>query len=190
MDSGERGMNPVAMTIINPRKVYWLSRGSNQPPPILKSATLPTELWGYAHLNHCDAPNFGLSQIERVRRHQFQTQLKLRKFYTYDKKKKVEGKGEIARSEQFLFFSQSFSEIFMGRSSDSYYKISQSLLIQKILRGSVVTCLTHNPVFLGWNRTGSSGIFVRVSLGKTLQSPSPVPVKSRKDLNTLQVAVI
>ena len=48
-DSGERGMNPVAMTIINPRKEYWPSRGSNQRPPILKSATLPTELWGSAH---------------------------------------------------------------------------------------------------------------------------------------------
>ena len=44
IDSGERGMNPVAMTIINRRKEYWPSRGSNQRPPILKSATLPTEL--------------------------------------------------------------------------------------------------------------------------------------------------
>ena len=25
-DSGERGMNPVAMTIINPRKEYWSTR--------------------------------------------------------------------------------------------------------------------------------------------------------------------
>ena len=46
MDSGERGMIPVAMTIINPRKEYWLSRGLNQRPPVLESATLPTELWG------------------------------------------------------------------------------------------------------------------------------------------------
>ena len=37
--SGERGMNAVAMTIINPRKEYWSSRGSNQRPPVLKSAT-------------------------------------------------------------------------------------------------------------------------------------------------------
>ena len=28
-DSGERGMNPVAMSIINPRKEYCPSRGSN-----------------------------------------------------------------------------------------------------------------------------------------------------------------
>ena len=39
-------MNPVAMTVINPRKEYWPSRGSNQRPPVLKSATLPTELLG------------------------------------------------------------------------------------------------------------------------------------------------
>ena len=38
-------MNPVALTIINPRKEYWWSRGSNQQPPVFKSATLTTELW-------------------------------------------------------------------------------------------------------------------------------------------------
>ena len=30
MDSGERGMNPVTMTIINPQTECWLSPGSNQ----------------------------------------------------------------------------------------------------------------------------------------------------------------
>ena len=44
MEGGERGMNPVAMTIIDPRKEYWPSRGSNQRPPVLKSRRLPTEL--------------------------------------------------------------------------------------------------------------------------------------------------
>ena len=48
MNSGERGMNPVAMTIINPRKEYWLSQGLNQQTPVLKSATLLTELWALA----------------------------------------------------------------------------------------------------------------------------------------------
>ena len=43
---GERGTNSVAMTIINPWKEYWPSWGSNQRPPVLKFATLPTELWG------------------------------------------------------------------------------------------------------------------------------------------------
>ena len=35
---GERGVHPVSMTIINPRKEYWPSRGSNQRP-VLKSTT-------------------------------------------------------------------------------------------------------------------------------------------------------
>ena len=48
MDSTETGMNPVTMTIINPRKQYWPSQGLNQRPPVLKSAMLPTELWGLA----------------------------------------------------------------------------------------------------------------------------------------------
>ena len=43
--NNERGMNPVAMTIINPRKEYWPSQGSDQRP-VLKSAVLPTDLWG------------------------------------------------------------------------------------------------------------------------------------------------
>ena len=33
-ESGERGMNPVTMTIINPRKEYWPSRGLNKRPPL------------------------------------------------------------------------------------------------------------------------------------------------------------
>ena len=45
-DNGDRWMNPVAMTIINPRKEYWSSWRSNQRPPVLKSAMLLTELWG------------------------------------------------------------------------------------------------------------------------------------------------
>ena len=46
MISGDRGMNPVAMTIINPLKEYWQSWGSNQRSPVLKSCTLPTEVLG------------------------------------------------------------------------------------------------------------------------------------------------
>ena len=54
-DSGERGMNPVAMTVINPCKEYWLSQGLNQPPPVLKPATLQIERWGLAvqEEKHC-----------------------------------------------------------------------------------------------------------------------------------------
>ena len=50
--SSERGMNPVAMTIINPWKEYLPRRESNQRLPVLKSATLPTELWGSAVLKY------------------------------------------------------------------------------------------------------------------------------------------
>ena len=48
MDSSERGMNLVAMTIIDPRKEYWPSRGSNQRSPVLQPCALPTDLWGSA----------------------------------------------------------------------------------------------------------------------------------------------
>ena len=48
MDSDERGMNPIAMTIINPRKECCSSQGSNQRPLVLKSYVLLTELWGLA----------------------------------------------------------------------------------------------------------------------------------------------
>ena len=47
-DNGEREMNPVAMTIINPRKECWPSGGSNKRPPVLKSTTLLSERWGSA----------------------------------------------------------------------------------------------------------------------------------------------
>ena len=49
-DRDERGMNPVATTIINGRKEYWPSRESNKRPPVLKSVTLPAERWGSANL--------------------------------------------------------------------------------------------------------------------------------------------
>ena len=45
MDSREKGINSVTMTIINPRKEYWPSLGSNQGRPVLKRGNLSTELW-------------------------------------------------------------------------------------------------------------------------------------------------
>ena len=45
---GRERNESVPMTIINPWKEYWPSRGSNQRPPVLKSAMLPTEPWGLA----------------------------------------------------------------------------------------------------------------------------------------------
>ena len=60
-----------------------------------------------------------------------------------------------------------------------------SLYMREVLRGLVVKVLTHNPGVLGLSRTRSSGFFVGVSLGKTLQSPSLVVAKPRKDLNNV-----
>ena len=54
-----------------------------------------------------------------------------------------------------------------------------------VLRGSVVKCLTRNPGVLGSSSNGSSGFFAGVSLVKTLQSPSLVLVKPRKDMNNV-----
>ena len=88
-DSKER-MNPVGIAVINPRKEYWRSRESNRWPPVLKSATLPTELWGssvigkktltFSHisvitedvdLTLSQRTNFRHFQTERVCRRQF-----------------------------------------------------------------------------------------------------------------------
>ena len=51
MDSGDRGMNPVALSIICLQKEYWPSWKTNQRPSVLKFCTLPTELWGSATIN-------------------------------------------------------------------------------------------------------------------------------------------
>ena len=52
MDSGEGGMNPVAMTIINLRKEYWRSGGSNQRP-VIESCTLLSFFCGICQ-RQCD----------------------------------------------------------------------------------------------------------------------------------------
>ena len=54
-----------------------------------------------------------------------------------------------------------------------------------VLYGSMVKCLTRNPEVLGSSHTGSSGFFVGVSLGKTLQNDSLVLVKSSIDMNNV-----
>ena len=61
MDSGERGMNPVAMTIISHQKEYWPNRGSNQRPPA-------TELWDSPRatnifMSRCDRINSSLTAV-------------------------------------------------------------------------------------------------------------------------------
>ena len=62
MDIGERGMNPVAMNIINPRKEYCLGWGSNQQPPVVKSCMLLTVLCGL----YCNNTSPNIQCIDRV----------------------------------------------------------------------------------------------------------------------------
>ena len=60
----ERGISPVAMTIINPRKESWPSWGSNQRPPVLKSTrTTLSNKW----LNYHGEWSFGLQKIQNQR---------------------------------------------------------------------------------------------------------------------------
>ena len=58
-----------------------------------------------------------------------------------------------------------------------------------VLRHSVVKCLTRNPGVLDSSCIGSSGIFVGVSMGKTLQSPSLVLVGPRRDKNDVFIVL-
>ena len=54
-----------------------------------------------------------------------------------------------------------------------------------VLHCSVVKCLTLNPEVLGLSPTRCSDFFVGVSMGKTLQSPSLVLVKPRKEMDNV-----
>ena len=71
--------------------------------------------------------------------------------------------------------------------SDEYRNInlpkSICFNIMRVLRGSVVQCLTRNPGVLGWSRTGSSGFFRGSVLGQDTSEPSLVLAKPRKDMN-------
>ena len=56
-----------------------------------------------------------------------------------------------------------------------------------VMSESVIFYSTRKPGVLGSSRTGRAGFFVSVSLGRTLQSPSLVPVKPRKDMNNVSL---
>ena len=67
MESGKGRMNIVATTVIN-QKEYWPSRGSNQPPFVLKSATLPTEQWNTKLLIYIRIlSSFGINDYTKTR---------------------------------------------------------------------------------------------------------------------------
>ena len=74
----------------------------------------------------------------------------------------------------------------MEKGGNTYFPYYQKLHCHgRVLRGSVVKCLTRNIVVLGSSRTESTGFFVEVSAGKALQSPSLLLVKPRKDMNNV-----
>ena len=56
---------------------------------------------------------------------------------------------------------------------------------RRVLRGSVVKCLTRNPGVLGSSHTGSSVFFHGSVLGQDTSDPSLVLVKPRKDMNNV-----
>ena len=66
---------------------------------------------------------------------------------------------------------------------------AKGLIFLGVLSGSVVKRLTHNPGVLGSIRIGSSEFFffffVVVFLVKTLQSPSVILMKPRKNMNSV-----
>ena len=63
--------------------------------------------------------------------------------------------------------------------------IAVRCLTKREREGDVPACLTRCPGVMGSSCTGSSGFFVGISLGKTLQSPSLVLMKPRKDMNNV-----
>ena len=55
----------------------------------------------------------------------------------------------------------------------------------RVLRGSVVKCLTRNSGVLVSSRSGSSGLFCGSVLGQDTSEPSLVLLKPRKDMNNV-----
>ena len=81
--SDERGMNPVATTIIVPQR-------SNQRPPVFKSATLPTELWGLDRKSEAFEDDSLSQRVENF----------------FERVKNIVGKGENADYQPFLLSQQ------------------------------------------------------------------------------------
>ena len=115
-------MNPLAMTIINPRKEYWLSWGSNQRPPVLRYATLPTELWGLS-------PRLSTTLILRI-------------------VENIVGKGENAINQHRLLFSERFLH-FQNQShlsSANAFNLDQSKILSFGKEGSRDKAYTLLPL--------------------------------------------
>ena len=88
------------------------------------------------------------------------------------------GNGAVLKSfsqwqlKEFLKINNSWMELYIFQYS-KYLQYSVMNFIfecyqNRVLRGSVVECLTCSPEVLGLSCTGSSGFVMGVSLGKTL----------------------
>ena len=132
MDRGRRRMNCVALTIINPRKEYWPSRGSNQRPSVLKSGTLPTELWGSTLLIKGLKRN-SLSNPQKVK--QTQERLQFESLYCFNRflhiysfehmeeksfRKTLWKKMKLLKMSNFILFQNVFYAICFLKSFNSH----------------------------------------------------------------------
>ena len=113
MDSCQRGMHPVAMTIINPQREYCPSQGSNKPAPVLKYCMLLTVLHGLRKLNLKKIMTLTHSLI-----HHFETVQNSKKLQTTtemwqfkDLKIQIAQK-TLCHFEQFHLFPQCFPKAF------------------------------------------------------------------------------
>ena len=96
----------------------------------------------------------------------------------------VVGNGEIADNQHFSPFPSVFFSI--KDNSNAFNSVDSKILlfhgnIAEIDNKIVATIFFFNES----NSTGSSVFFMGVSLGKTLQSPSLVLVKPKKDMNNV-----
>ena len=108
-------------------------------------------------------------------------------FYTYGKLPAIFIKSKIVVCKLFQFGSVCILSFRKGlRKGHCYCRSTIKLyVLLGVLHGLVVRCLTRNPGVLSSSCTGSFGFFLEVSLGKTLQSPSLVLVKPRKDMGNV-----
>ena len=135
-------MNPVAMTITNPRKEYWPSRRSNLPPPVLKSATLLTELLWSAQRER-DRERDRERERERERRtdrpRQRQRERKRETETERDRQRERERKRERERER----------ELIINKTCDvgCYYYVVCTCPIDTIMFCSVpfLLCITNHP---------------------------------------------
>ena len=132
MNSGEKGMNPVSMTIINPRKEYWLYIRPNSDL-FLSPGRYPLSYWarlltkernGKKKNQHIFIfyffPQYYLHIIFHFKDRPCQISPGFSVSSAQVFRKRFRTKGEIAHNEQFLLFPQFFN--FLGELSAIFIK--------------------------------------------------------------------